>query len=322
MWHNATKPVLDFELADRIAQFHCQTGLETLEPLEGGFFASVYAAVLKDKRKVVFKIAPAGQGIMTYEQNMIHAEHAMVSLFKQIGLPVPEVIAFDASRQFLERPFLIMSFLEGEPYPQVKASLSTDAQTDIEQQLGQILRRVHQITGTGFGGIAPQAVRKETWREAFLEMLHQVLLDGEKLKVRLPCNAEVLEQQIHSVAAVLDDVRVPRLVMFDLWDGNLLIDPSRGISGIIDLERALWGDPLLEYQFKSLQPSPAFVLGYGSNPLLEPSAPMRRSLYNLFLALIMVIECDYRKYTSPEPEQWSRAFLDEELKRFETMRLS
>jgi aminoglycoside phosphotransferase (APT) family kinase protein len=321
VWISEIRPSLDLKQANAISRFHCQSTVQTLEVLEGGFFASVYLATLEDKRKVVFKIAPANRHLMTYEQDLIHAEVAMLHLFKQLNLPVPNVIAFDATRQFLETPFLLLEFLEGQSFSQIKANLSAQTRSRIEQQTGQILKQIHAIKGTGFGGIAPQAVRHETWREAFLELFGAVLRDAAKRNVALPFDLATLEHQVRSAAVVLDIVTEPRLVMFDLWDGNLLIKPQQAsISGMIDLERALWADPLLEYQFKTFAPEAAFLEGYGSNPLLEPSAAMRRSLYNVFLALIMVIECTYRKYASPEPEQWSRAMLIEELERFEVLR--
>jgi len=38
---------------------------------------------------------------------------------------------------------------------------------------------------------------------------------------------------------LLDVVRTPRLIHFDLWDGNILVEAGQ-ITGLIDGERAFW----------------------------------------------------------------------------------
>ena len=51
----------------------------------------------------------------------------------------------------------------------------------------------------------------------------------------------------------LDEVQSPRLVHWDLWDGNVFVDPATAqITGISDFERSLWGDPLMEVNFGAL----------------------------------------------------------------------
>ncbi|MGW2815569.1 phosphotransferase family protein [Streptomyces sp. NPDC001415] len=49
----------------------------------------------------------------------------------------------------------------------------------------------------------------------------------------------------------LDEVTEPRLVHFDLWPGNIFAHPGDDtrpvrITGLIDHERAFWGDPAAE----------------------------------------------------------------------------
>lgn len=106
----------------------------------------------------------------------------------------------------------------------------------------------------------------------------------------------------------LAEVESPSLVHWDLWDPNIFVDPESGrITGLIDFERAMWADPLIEGNF--MQPSPALMEGYG-HPVTQPAeATARRYLYDLYLSLIMVIESTYRKFT-PEHEKSSRDFLD------------
>jgi aminoglycoside phosphotransferase (APT) family kinase protein len=54
----------------------------------------------------------------------------------------------------------------------------------------------------------------------------------------------------------LDEVTRPALIHFDLWPGNIFVDGSR-IVGLIDHERAFWGDPA------AVASSPTASPGYG-----------------------------------------------------------
>jgi fructosamine-3-kinase len=319
MIQDPSKHTLTFELANQIVTAHCQTALQNLTVIEGGYFASVYTAVLENGLKIIIKTTPEDQFNMTYEKHLIHAEYAVLKILTREELPVPKVLAFDTSRQFLERPFLLLEFIEGTTYNTIKESLGASEQSRIETKIGSMLRQINTIKGTGFGGIAPEAMRFNTWREAFLALLHSVLADGQQKNIPLPCNPNLLEQQILEVADVLEVVQEPQLVLFDLWDGNIMIKDNQ-LNGIFDLERALWADPLLEYQWKTFNPNPDFLSAYGTNLLLEPTAPLRRCLYNLYLNLIMVIECTYRQYPTPDFETWARNELQKALEKFELLR--
>jgi aminoglycoside phosphotransferase (APT) family kinase protein len=151
-------------------------------------------------------------------------------------------------------------------------------------------------------------------------MFDDLLADGEARRVPLPLDYAALRARVEAVTPVLDEVQTPQLVHWDLWDGNIFVDgPSGRITGIIDFERALWGDPLMEFQYRTLETTPAFRLGYGRSLLESPTAPARRTLYNLYLYLIMIIECSYRAYETDDQEQWARQQLLAELARLKTL---
>ena len=154
------------------------------------------------------------------------------------------------------------------------------------------------------------------WRAAFLAMLDDILADGVAMDVGLPQPYEVVRHHAHRCAAVLDEVTTPHLVHWDLWDGNIFADSATcKITGVIDFERALWGDPLMEVQYRTLETSPGFAEGYGRPMLDTPAERLRRVLYNVYLYLIMVIEAAYRQYETRELELWARQQLAQELER-------
>jgi aminoglycoside phosphotransferase (APT) family kinase protein len=90
------------------------------------------------------------------------------------------------------------------------------------------------------------------------------------------------------------------LVHFDLWDGNILVEPSSAghrISALIDAERAFWGDPLAEFVslalYGDIERDTAFLDGYrgaGGTVTFDVAARRRLSLYRAYLYLIMWVE--------------------------------
>ena len=114
-------------------------------------------------------------------------------------------------------------------------------------------------------------------------------------------------------AGELDAVRRPALVHFDLWDGNVFVSPDAGggarVTGMIDGERAFFGDPVAELVSLALLRDPAdcpeILAGYAEvagDDRIELTDGVRRRLamYTSYLYLIMIVEGEPRGYTGPE----------------------
>jgi hypothetical protein len=69
----------------------------------------------------------------------------------------------------------------------------------------------------------------------------------------------------------------------------------------------------MEVNFGAFGLNPALIEGYGLDLLATPAAKTRRSLYNIYLWLIMIIECTYRQYETQDQENWARTKLVEEV---------
>jgi aminoglycoside phosphotransferase (APT) family kinase protein len=219
------------------------------------------------------------------------------------NVPVPNVIAYDKSREIVESDFFLSDLLPGRPLNLVRSELDEETQTRVDRQIGTHLKEIHQIQGPQFGTYNLQEF--VTWSDAFTTLMDWLRKDASDLKVDLPHRAfEAAEPHLWA----LDEVKSPTLVHWDLWDGNIFVDTATGtVTGYIDFERVLWADPLIETNFGA--PRPAFVEAYGSEILQSPGADSRRKLYQLYLYLIMVIECHFRHFTH-EHETEIRTLLD------------
>lgn len=245
--------------------------LSAHEELTEGTYNTVYRLTVGEQR-LVLKVAPdpSSPGL-SHEQALIRSETEFYQAARGKA-PVPEVVYADAE-------VLLMTALPGT----TMRGLAAGERTAYRRELGTIVRSLHEIVGAdGFGyqqrGLVP------TWAVAFQRMLDDVLADAERYGVELPSG--VSRHLALDRFELLNTVRTPRLVHFDLWDGNILIDGGR-ISGLIDGERAFWGDPVAEFVSLTLFSSvdDELLAGYGSDVDRE-----RLSLYRVYLYLIMLVE--------------------------------
>ncbi|MEK5493579.1 aminoglycoside phosphotransferase family protein [Paenibacillus sp. FSL R7-0297] len=285
--------------------------------LTGGFFNTGYDLELSDGRSVILKVAPGPEtAVLSYEKDIMRAEVEALRLVRAAGgIPVPEVYSYDESLQLIPCPYFFMEKVAGEPYSDVKESLSAEQRASIEYELGRYQRLINEIKGSAFGLFSGGAASAgASWRETFRTMMGNVLQDARRLNAVLPVSEAEIEQALERYLPALDEVTQPRLVHWDLWNGNIFVQDGMIVS-IIDWERALWGDVLQEYYFRHFENSEAFFEGYGT-ALNSPNEVLRKRLYDLYLDLIMVIECYSRQYKDENHVNWTRDNLAETWKLF------
>lgn len=280
-----------------------------------GWFNVAYRIRLRDGYQAVLKIAPpAGVEVMTYERGAMAIELAALDLIgKHTSVPVPRVDFADRSHELCDADWFVMPFVDAGNLSLVGPELPAEELAAYKEQVGAANRRINSIRGTAFGPLAGPG--DSSWRRVFTGIVEDVLVDAERRRVDLgrPCDSvrEVLAEH----AASLDEVSEPRLVEWDLWDGNVMVRDGR-IACVIDHERAFFGDPLIEFGFAGTQMAAAFgdsshfMRGYG-HPPLTGAETVRRRLYCLHLVLVMVVETVYRGHADGAQYDRSRERLTE-----------
>lgn len=277
--------------------------------LTGGMFATSYRVTFADGRRVVVKTAPtATERLLTYEHDLIRSEAEVYArVADRPDLLMPRALHTDFSRSVLPGDVLVANYLTGTPLTDLRTEggLTPRDEQGLERELGGYMARLHTLTGERFGYVnAASGLVGETWPEAFGRIMEAMLHDAERWAIEVPA-VQVRAALVRHHDA-LAQVTVPALVHTDLWAGNLFVDPgSRHLVGVIDPERALWGDPLLEFAGadqtgRGPVPEP-LVAGYaavaGDLPLGSPSGEIRLLLYRLYLALVLFVEVGPRGYT-------------------------
>jgi len=318
MMHAISKTPVSQELSQEFITNHfgTQSQIGDYTELTDGMYNAAYFIRLNDGREMVLKVAPPNQvKVLRYEKNIMQAEVEVLRLLRsETDVPVPEVFVYDTSRRHIDNDYYLMAYVPGISLFKLRKELAPDTQARIDHLTGEYLRKINTISGPAFGYFAQSEYQFPTWQEAFDCMLQHVLQDGRDVGIVLPVDYDELYTQIQAFYPVLDEITQPALVHWDLWDGNIFIDPdTHAITGFLDCERALWGDPLMEVNFGAFGINPALMEGYGKEMLSTPVAQIRRYLYNVYLWLIMVIECTYRQYPNKDQENWARGKLKEEM---------
>ncbi|WP_231496019.1 phosphotransferase family protein, partial [Cellulomonas sp. HZM] len=285
--------------------------VEWLAELGHGWFNVAYRVTLRDGRDVVLKIAPpADVEVMAYERGAMRIElDALAMVRDRTDVPVPVVDHASTDHALVDADWFFMPFVEGDNLGLVRDQLEPARRDDLLEQLGDANRRLNEIRGERFGPLAGPG--SSSWRETFVGIVEDVLRDGERRSVDLGHPYDEVRRVLAANAHTLDEVTEPRFVEWDLWDSNVMVADGR-IVAIIDHERALYGDPLMEAGFVGTElpdfgdPAP-FVRGYGHAPTTDAER-IRRRLYCLHLVLVMVIETAYRGFTS-DHDAWVRSQL-------------
>lgn len=314
MVDSISKTPVGSDVAAAIARdaFGHDAELADLSELTEGWFNAAYVLTLADGRRGVLKVAPPPDvQVMTYERDIMTTEVEAMRLVRRCtSLPVPEVLWFDTSCRRVASPLFVMEHCAGRMLSEVRPTLDTTARQGIDAQLAQYLSELAAITNPTFGLQAPGAPAFRRWSEAFGRLMSDLLDDGAARDVQLPVGADVIRHLVASSADELDEAAVPRFVHWDLWDTNVFVDPETlAVTGVIDFERALWGDPLMEGQFLARRDDETFMAAYGTRLHDGPGARRRRLLYDVYLYVVMVVEDRYRMYPTDDIVTFARAGL-------------
>ena len=283
-----------------------------VQELTQGWFNVAYKVMLADGRNVVLKIAPSSAtDVMTYERRLMRNELATMEIVRRhSNLPIPAVEYADTTRELCDADWFFMEYVDSENFGQLLESgrISASARESLMAQLGVMNRRLNSIVGHHFGPVAGEG--SQSWWEAYMDLVSDLLDDGRRADVDLGYEYGEILSIVANRSAVLDDIKTPRLVASDLWPSNVLIRDDT-IVAIIDHERAVYGDPLMESGFLGdelpIFPSAeSFQRGYGAGAL-SARQRARRRLYSLHLMLVMMIEPSYRGLQDPQQYRWVRA---------------
>ncbi|MGQ9454547.1 MAG: phosphotransferase family protein [Armatimonadota bacterium] len=252
------------------------------ERVPTGHFNTTYFVKGAD-RDLVLRIAPPDDiGFVFYERGMMAQEPMVHRLVRQCtSVPVAGILAYDTSRDYVNRDYILMERLPGVPLTQL--AVNAVVLDRILFQVGRYLREIHGITAELYGYLGPHRCMEpqSDWASAFAIMWNKLVDDvvtagyynrSEEVYVR-----GLLDQHY----SVFDRPVTSRLLHMDIWAQNILVDRQGNVTGLVDFDRALWGDKEIEFAVLDYCciSELAFWEGYGIQRDMSRQAQIRRIFY-------------------------------------------
>ncbi len=248
---------------------------------------------LHEKGRFVLRIAPPDDvGFLFYERLMMRQEPELHTLIRaETGIPVAEVVGYDFSRAHIDRDYLLMRALPGTPISEIYGMTQARHNRALHQ-VGMYLRDLHALTATehygqrayGYLGAHQPMTPQATWAEAFRVMWNALLDDVVACGSYSPEEGQRFRDLLDRSYDLFDRPVTSSLLHMDVWSQNILIDEAGNVTGLVDFDRALWGD--VEIEFAVLDycgiSEPAFWEGYGRPRDTSPEAQIRQIFYLLY----------------------------------------
>ncbi|HEX4197395.1 MAG TPA: aminoglycoside phosphotransferase family protein [Caulobacteraceae bacterium] len=302
-----------FGTAARVASVRAAT--------EGKYNAGYYLELAgSGPARSFLKVAPPPTlPVLTYEHDLMRTEIEVMRGLAKAGVqPVPAIQAVDLSRRRVDRDCLFMAWLDGPLFSKVGPSLDLADRVELRRQVGRIAGAAHRIGAPVFGYPGQPRLQAPTWPEAFGLMIAALLDDAVRFDAVLPLPIDEIRVAFERASPLLGEVEAARLTHFDLWDSNVLVRQDAdgwAVSGVIDWERAFYGDPLADVVSLTLFDSPperAALLqglsdGRGEAAEVSPEDERRLALYRAYLWLIMIVEAGPRGFAGSIRLPTSRA---------------
>ncbi|WP_099205179.1 phosphotransferase family protein [Scatolibacter rhodanostii] len=283
--------------------------LTHIQELTEGFFNIAYAVVFDDGTESVLKIAPhPDTTVIAYEKNIMATEVACMKIVaEKSAVPLPKVQFSDFSCALCNAPYFFMEKIEGKSFSTQKDSFSAEEISYIYHETGKLNKQINAITNNFFGYPSQTEFQGEHWYDIFAKMIKAMVQNAEKAQIKLPISLDELLCLLEKHKLIFEEVKIPQLVHWDIWDGNVFVKDGK-ITGIIDWERCLWGDVLMEVGFRSYAQTTEFLSGYGIEKFTV-SEQKRILWYDIYLLLVAVQEHVYRGYDADNG--WAISLMNE-----------
>lgn len=255
--------------ADQIQLLYEKT-MDITEPVEsdllsGGLFNTTYRVRNKALNlDTVLRLGPVNRHLLTrFEENLMEAEHFVYQLYQKKNIPCSQVLVCDISKKWIDRDFMIVTYIPS--IVMCDAKLTEEEKIPLYEETGRLAKRMHSITSSAFGRVSEilSGLSFSSWSEYLLSEMENIcccLLRDKGIETELANRAK---RTLKKYQIWLDEIETPRLVHTDLWEGNILLDPSKKsrIVAVIDADRAIFGDPDYELSCPWLL-NQGFLKGY------------------------------------------------------------
>ncbi|MGA9371441.1 MAG: phosphotransferase family protein [Solirubrobacterales bacterium] len=213
-----------------IAEVDDDPGQLSISPIPGGASRETWLVAGGDSRWVVRRDPEGSVSLVPLVD-----EFSLIARAREMGVPVPEPLVYEADGGRFGSPGMLMSFVEGTSVaPRIlRMDEFARVRERLPGQLAEALAGIHSLTQLDVDGILPPAGDDPALAQ-IAEWERQLDEIGEPLPA--------IELGLRWLRANAPQPAEPRLVHGDFRLGNFIVD-EEGLASVIDWELAHLGDP-------------------------------------------------------------------------------
>lgn len=263
-----------------------------------GFYNAIYL-IDTSKDELILKVAPSDDiEILTYEVDIMEREVKVYRFMNELGIPAPKIICEDNSKEIINSNYYIMEKLEGSTLFQVKDEINN--RDEYIYQTMEYLAKLHTMKMDSFGYDNFDEVCTSN-SDAIWKMIINIFNDGDRMNMDYPDYILKAKELVQDHIYLLDAIKTPSLLHFDLWDGNIFVQNDK-VIGLIDTERSFNGEPLAEFVAMHMdifqEDNRKFIDHYNlyanEKIVLNDETRIRFLIYQYYMYLLIYVECPYR----------------------------
>lgn len=283
-----------------------------IKELTEGMCNVTYDIAFGDGSESILKIAAKDRsGNTSNEVNLMQAEvNAMRLVAGKCSCKVADVQYYDTSNTVCDGNYFFMEKLPGDNFFLIRERLTEEEIAGIHKEIGKISQELTNIQNSEFGLLGDE-IRFVTLYDFVKYMLMNLISDAEKKNIDIGYDKQFFQEQLESDKNFFKEVTHASLVHWDMWEGNVFVKDGH-VSGIIDWERALLGEPFMDDRFRMHSRGQDFLEGFGQTSFSEDERKRMR-WYDVILYLTMMIEVFYREFEDKGQYFWAKEMLEKSM---------
>lgn len=283
-----------------------------IKELTEGMCNVTYDITFEDGSESILKIsAKDRRGNTSNEVNLMQAEiNAMKLVAERCSFKVADIQYYDTGNTICDGNYFFMEKLKGDNFSLVREGMSEEAIAIVDTEIGKISRELSEVKNPEFGFLGEDK-RYASLYDFVKQMLVNLISDAKKRDIDIIYDEHYFLNHLEKDKPAFESVKTASLVHWDMWEGNVFVKDGH-VSGIIDWERALWGEPFMDDRFRMHNRGKHFLDGFGQTSFSEDEL-IRLHWYDIILYLTMMIEVYYREFEDEGQYFWAREMLEKSM---------
>lgn len=274
--------------------------------MSGGLFNTTYLVKTADRGDVILRLGPVNRHLLLhFEHDMMEAEATVYRICAAHGIPASELLALDTSKMLIDRDIMIVRYLPSTTYTldRAQSPFAAHITARLYRELGENVAKLHSLVGTGFGHVYDVSHGRghARWSDFLKDELDKLLATCAPHALFTEREEQAMRDVLVRHTDMLDEIAIPHLVHADLGPNNLLIrtdTPEPRFGAFIDPDRAVWGDPDLDFSYMEWMWCDDLWQGYGRPLAMDDAARRRRLIYKMirWVCNAFVWEVEYGRH--------------------------